>query len=88
MSTYNNKALLMKVYEDLPNKPGVQFTTGMTLAPKYLSEIPHARAELVRLAREGSLKFPEEHYEGFENIPKAFLAMLAGKNYGKMVVKL
>jgi leukotriene B4 12-hydroxydehydrogenase/15-oxo-prostaglandin 13-reductase len=38
--------------------------------------------------REGKLKYQEYIVEGFENIPKAFIGMLQGKNTGKMLVKV
>lgn len=38
--------------------------------------------------QQGKLKYQEYIVEGFENIPKAFIGMLQGKNTGKMLVKL
>lgn len=37
--------------------------------------------------KEGRLKYREEVMEGFENMPKAFIALLQGANTGKMLVK-
>src|SRR5262249_26312220 len=37
--------------------------------------------------REGKLKYREQIIEGFENIPRAFIAMLQGENTGKMLVR-
>lgn len=45
-------------------------------------------AELAQWLREGRLKHREEVMEGFENTPKAFIAMLSGANIGKMLVKV
>lgn len=72
----------------LRQKEGVTVTTGYDFAMTYLSQIPKARAELAKLAREGKIKFFEVIENGFENIPKAFVAMYSGQNFGKMVVKL
>lgn len=36
---------------------------------------------------QGKLKYKETITEGFENIPKAFIDMLQGKNYGKAIIK-
>ncbi|TNE66938.1 MAG: NADP-dependent oxidoreductase [Alphaproteobacteria bacterium] len=38
--------------------------------------------------REGKLKYRESIAEGIENAPQAFIDMLAGKNFGKQVVRL
>ena len=38
--------------------------------------------------KEGKLKYREQVVQGFENTPKAFIAMLKGENTGKMLVKL
>ncbi len=43
--------------------------------------------QLAEWLREGKLQYREEVVEGFENIPKAFIEMLTGKNTGKMLVK-
>jgi len=37
---------------------------------------------------QGKLKYKETITSGFENIPKAFISMLKGKNIGKAVVKV
>lgn len=38
--------------------------------------------------KEGKVKYPETITEGFENMPKAFIEMLQGKNLGKAIVKV
>ncbi|XP_055526140.1 prostaglandin reductase 1-like [Wyeomyia smithii] len=38
--------------------------------------------------QEGKLKYRETVTEGFENMPKAFVGMLKGENFGKAVVKV
>jgi len=40
------------------------------------------------MVKEGKLKCREEIVEGCEEYPKAFIALLEGKNTGKMLVKL
>ena len=36
--------------------------------------------------RDGSLKHKEDIVDGLENAPEAFLGMLDGKNFGKLLV--
>jgi len=38
--------------------------------------------------REGKLKYKEDFIEGLENASKAFIGLLNGKNFGKLVVKI
>jgi NADPH-dependent curcumin reductase CurA len=38
--------------------------------------------------REGKLKYREDVVEGLENAPRAFLGLLQGKNFGKLLVKV
>jgi NADPH-dependent curcumin reductase CurA len=45
---------------------------------------PRARDALVR---EGSLKHREDIVDGPENAPEAFLGMLGGRNFGKLLVR-
>ena len=52
----------------------------------------HRRAEaLKRLAAwqvAGKIRFKEDVLEGIEQMPKAFLRLLQGKNFGKQIVKI
>ena len=41
-----------------------------------------------QLMKEGRLKVQETMYEGFGNLPKAFLGLFKGENTGKEVVKV
>lgn len=38
--------------------------------------------------REGKLKYREDVVEGLENAPEAFIGMLEGKNFGKLLVRI
>src|ERR1700728_5321824 len=38
--------------------------------------------------RDGSLKYCEDIVDGLENAPEAFIGMLEGKNFGKLIVKV
>ena len=41
-----------------------------------------------RWVRDGSLKYKEDVAEGIENAPSAFIGLLNGANFGKLVVKV
>ena len=38
--------------------------------------------------KEGKIKYKEDFVEGLENAPNAFIGLLNGKNFGKLVVKV
>jgi NADPH-dependent curcumin reductase len=41
-----------------------------------------------RWLEEGKIKYREDVVEGLENAPSAFLGLLAGRNFGKLVVRV
>ena len=38
--------------------------------------------------REGKLKYKEDIVEGLENAPQAFIGLLRGANFGKLLIKV
>jgi len=44
--------------------------------------------ECAPLVRSGRLKFREDVIEGLENAPSAFMGLLEGRNFGKLIVKV
>ena len=52
----------------------------------------HRHAEFVndvsQWLQEGKLKYKEDVVEGLENAPHAFIGLLQGKNFGKLIVKV
>jgi NADPH-dependent curcumin reductase CurA len=44
--------------------------------------------EMVQWIREGRIKYREDIVDGLENAPAAFIGMLQGKNFGKLVVRV
>jgi NADPH-dependent curcumin reductase len=40
------------------------------------------------LVRSGQLKYREDIVEGIDNAPSAFIGLLQGKNFGKLIIKL
>ena len=47
-----------------------------------------ARARLARWYRDGRLKYRDDVLEGIEAMPRAFLRLLHGRNFGKQLVKV
>ena len=47
-----------------------------------------ARRQMGEWVRSGRLKYREDVVEGIANAPRAFIGMLRGENFGKMLVKL
>jgi NADPH-dependent curcumin reductase len=52
----------------------------------------HRRAEFLQTMsawlHEGKIKYREDVVDGLENAPSAFLGLLAGRNFGKLVIRL
>jgi NADPH-dependent curcumin reductase CurA len=46
------------------------------------------RREVAGWMREGRIKYREDFVDGLENAPAAFMGMLQGKNFGKLVVRV
>ena len=47
-----------------------------------------ARRQMGEWVRSGRLKYREDVVDGIEKAPRAFIGMLRGENFGKMLVKL
>ena len=47
-----------------------------------------ARARLASWVRDGSLKYREDIVDGFEEAPRAFIGLMNGANFGKLLVKM
>ena len=56
----------------------------------YAFERQHeiSRARLAAWIREGLLKYKEDIVNGFERAPEAFIGLLRGDNFGKLLVKV
>jgi len=56
----------------------------------YDFELQHeiARTRIANWIKDGSLKYKEDVIDGFEKAPEAFIGLLNGKNFGKLLVKL
>ncbi|WP_114492336.1 NADP-dependent oxidoreductase [Candidatus Ulvibacter alkanivorans] len=54
----------------------------------YQADFPSAVAQLATWLEEDKLTYEETIVEGFDSIPKAFIALFDGENKGKMIVKV
>lgn len=54
----------------------------------YAPKFGPAMGQLATWLQEGKLTYTETIVEGFENTPQAFIDLFAGKNKGKMIVKI
>nr|WP_321982172.1 NADP-dependent oxidoreductase [uncultured Cohaesibacter sp.] len=49
---------------------------------------PEFAADMTRWVKEGKIKYREHLVDGLEKAPQAFLDLLEGRNFGKMVIKV
>jgi NADPH-dependent curcumin reductase CurA len=54
----------------------------------YAAQFPQAIAQLAAWYKAGKITYSETVVKGFDNIPQAFIDLFAGKNEGKMIVKI
>ncbi|MES2267510.1 MAG: NADP-dependent oxidoreductase [Bacteroidota bacterium] len=54
----------------------------------FSAQFPDAIKKLTAWLMEGKLTYHETIYQGFDQIPQAFLGLFEGKNEGKMIVKI
>ena len=54
----------------------------------HLDRMPAFLADATTWLREGKLKFREDIVDGLERAPAAFIGLLEGKNFGKLLVRV
>ncbi len=59
-----------------------------TLVYDFAHLEPEFRRTCAPLVRDGRLKFKEDVVEGLENAPAAFMGMLEGRNFGKLLIEV
>jgi len=57
------------------------------LVQRWLDRHQEGTNQMAQWVKEGKIKVRETYTEGFENMPQAFIDMLAGSNTGKAVIK-
>lgn len=55
---------------------------------RFTQKYPIALRRMARWIKEGKLRYREDVVEGLERAPEAFMGLLQGKNFGKLVVKV
>ncbi|QBJ97773.1 NADP-dependent oxidoreductase [Rhodococcus sp. ABRD24] len=88
-----NAASMPEGPDRLPGFMGLVLTKSLTIRGFIQSEFVQAmyadfERDATRWIGEGSLKYREDVVDGLENAPTAFLGMLHGKNFGKLVVRV
>ena len=58
------------------------------LAFQFVDRYPEGLRQMAAWINEGKLMYKEDIEEGIENTPRAFIAMLKGRNVGKQLVKV
>lgn len=55
---------------------------------QFIDKYPRGITQMAQWLSEGKLKYKEDIEEGLENTPRAFIAMLKGRNTGKQLVRI
>ena len=61
---------------------------GFIIFDDYGHRYPEFATQMSAWVNEGKIKFREDVVEGLENSPAAFIGLLAGKNFGKLIVRV
>jgi NADPH-dependent curcumin reductase CurA len=54
----------------------------------FASQHGEFQREVRAWLRDGRIKYREDVVEGLENAPQAFIGLLQGKNFGKLLIKV
>jgi NADPH-dependent curcumin reductase CurA len=61
---------------------------GFIIFDDYGDRYPEFFTQMSTWIKEGKIKFKEDIVEGLENAPEAFMGLLEGKNFGKLLVRV
>lgn len=61
---------------------------GFIIFDDYGSEYPEFHQQMSCWLKEGKIKFLEQQVDGLERAPEAFIGLLQGDNFGKLIIKV
>ena len=61
---------------------------GFIIFDHYGPRFDEFTGEMTAWLKDGKIKYREDIVQGLENAPKAFIGLLEGRNFGKLVVKV
>ena len=61
---------------------------GFIIFDDYGPRFPEFMSQMTEWVQEGKIKYREDVVAGLENAPKAFIGLLEGKNFGKLIVQV
>jgi NADPH-dependent curcumin reductase CurA len=54
----------------------------------FAAQAAEFERDMAQWLREGKIKYREDVVEGLQNAPQAFIGLLQGKNFGKLLVRV
>jgi NADPH-dependent curcumin reductase CurA len=87
---------MISEYNDVEPRPGPSLVAAVRkrlriqgfIVSDHAALRPEYLATAAPLVREGALKYREDVVDGIDNAPAAFIGLLQGRNFGKLIVKL
>jgi len=87
---------LISMYNATSPSPGPSWRYVLTnrvlvkgfIVSDHLDRMPAFIADCSKWVRDGAIKFREDIVDGLEKAPEAFIGLLQGKNFGKMLVRV
>jgi len=61
---------------------------GFIITQDYGHRIDEFQQEMGKWVQEGKIHYREQIVDGLENAPEAFIGLLEGKNFGKLVIRV
>jgi NADPH-dependent curcumin reductase len=61
---------------------------GFIIFADYIDRYSEFAEQLGQWVRQGKIRFLEDIVEGIEQAPQAFIGLLEGKNFGKLIVRV
>jgi hypothetical protein len=61
---------------------------GFIIFEDYGSQFGEFRKQMTEWFEAGKIKYREDIVHGLENAPEAFMGLLQGKNFGKLVIQV